>query len=697
MPGQVILSLAIHNHQPVGNFDHVFEAAYQQAYLPMVGALEHHPRIRLALHYSGPLLDWLEQWHEEFFPRLRALVARGQVELMTGGYYEPILPIIPDPDKDGQIRKLTAYLRRRLDARPRGLWLPERVWEPHLPKPLAQAGVEYTIVDDTHFLAAGLREQDLTGYFVTEEAGIPLKIFPSLKRLRYLIPWQSPDEVVAYLRAALAGPGTEAPVLLMGDDGEKFGLWPGTYALCWEQGWVEKFFAAVEAASNWLLVLPPGEAAERHSAGRVYLPTASYDEMMEWVLPADRAVEFAEIKHRLEEAGDPAARYLRGGFWRQFLVKYPEINTMHKRMLRASRKVHAMRAGPRARKALDELWAGQCNCPYWHGVFGGIYLPHIRRATFGHLIAAEALADQGRQATRVLADLDGDGADEIELTTPTAVATIDPRDGGGLVEWQWRAARINLVNVLTRRPEAYHRQLQHVSVSESPGQGVETIHTPRVRVKEPGLDGLLSYDPYRLASFLDHVLAPDVTPEAFARREYQELGSFVTAAYQPTFPRLRGGVAVALVCEGTVTVDSRLRPLRIEKQLSLATRGPELVASYRLHNPGTERLEVRFGVETVWAVTDPASVIRIDGRTAPAREPQVVGRAEALDITDWGWPAAATLRMPAAEVWLHPLETVSNSEAGFERILQGVVCLCLWEISLQPREGWEATLQCALA
>jgi len=211
------------------------------------------------------------------------------------------------------------------------------------------------------------------------------------------------------------------------------------------------------------------------------------------------------------------------------------------------------------------------------------------------------------------------------------------------------------------------------------------------------LDRLLSYDPYRLASFLDHVLDSEVTPEAFARREYQELGSFVTAPYQPTLPRVRRRVAVALACEGTVAVDGRLRPLWIKKQLSLATRAPELVALYRLHNPGAERLEVRFGVETVWAVTDPASVIQIDGRSAPAREPQVADRVQAVDFTDWGWPAAATLRVPAAEVWLHPLETVSNSEAGFERIFQGVVCLCLWTISLQPHERWEATLQCTLA
>ncbi|HXF82212.1 MAG TPA: alpha-amylase/4-alpha-glucanotransferase domain-containing protein, partial [bacterium] len=442
-----ILSLAIHNHQPVGNFAHVFESAYAQSYLPMVEALERHPAVRVALHYSGPLLDWIEASHPEFFPRVRALVERGQVEMMTGGYYEPILAAIPERDRAGQIRKMTTWLQRRLGAHPRGLWLAERVWEPHLPRSLATAGVAYTIVDDAHFRAAGLAAEQLRGVFVTEEGGLTLRVLASLRALRYLIPWHPVEEVLAFLREHGADP---APVLLMGDDGEKFGVWPGTYRHCWEDGWVERFFTALERERTWLTVLPPGEAAGRPPVGRVYLPTAAYDEMEAWALPVEAAVAYERVRRRLEDAGDEAARFLRGGFWRQFLVKYPEINTMHKKMLRVSEKVWALPPGRQRQRALDELWQGQCNCPYWHGVFGGVYLPHIRRATFAHLIAAEALADAAaRTAARAAtADLDADGMPEIELATPALVAWIDPQEGGSVVALDWRAGRVNLVNVL---------------------------------------------------------------------------------------------------------------------------------------------------------------------------------------------------------------------------------------------------------
>src|SRR4026208_855749 len=53
------LALTIHNHQPVGNFGWVIAETYDQAYLPMLEALERHPGVRLALHYTGPPLAWL--------------------------------------------------------------------------------------------------------------------------------------------------------------------------------------------------------------------------------------------------------------------------------------------------------------------------------------------------------------------------------------------------------------------------------------------------------------------------------------------------------------------------------------------------------------------------------------------------------------------------------------------------------------
>ena len=103
MAPRISLALAIHNHQPVGNFGWVFADVYEQAYAPMLDALDRHPGVRLALHYTGPLLDWIRAERPEFLERLRALVERGQVELLGGGYYEPVLASLPERDRVGQL------------------------------------------------------------------------------------------------------------------------------------------------------------------------------------------------------------------------------------------------------------------------------------------------------------------------------------------------------------------------------------------------------------------------------------------------------------------------------------------------------------------------------------------------------------------------------------------------------------------
>lgn len=712
---RLALALALHNHQPVGNFPSIFERAYRKAYEPMVAALERHPGVRVALHYTGPLLDWFREAHPDLLSRVRGLVARGQVEIMTGGYYEPILPAIPDRDKHGQIRKMTQAVRDLFGYEPTGLWLAERVWEPHLPKPLAAAGVVYTIVDDTHFLHAGLTEADLTGHFVTEEDGATLAILPSAKALRYHIPWSTVDHVMEWLRTQ-ARHGDER-VLVMGDDGEKFGLWPGTHRLCWERGWIEAFFTALEAASDWLTMMPPGEWVKtRPPSGRIYLPTASYDEMTEWALPAPAAARLPAIKHELETQGRAdVLPFLRGGFWRNFMVKYPEINTLHKTMLRASRRVWRMRPGPRRDAALDHLWQAQCNCPYWHGVFGGIYLGHIRSANYAHLIAAERIADAGRRRRQWVEartdDLDADGRPEILVRSDAQVFSIDPADGGSVVTWDVREAGVNLVNVMTRRAEGYHEALRQAiargdAVLYRPGEveesdGTETIHTARVRVKEWGLERYLTTDWYRRSGFLDHFLAPGGGPEAFARGEVGELGDFVNQAYDVVLDAAeaaRGSarsVVVRLVRDGHVWMGDAHASVRAEKTLAIPAGRETLEVTYRVSNRSGLTVAADFAVETNWGTTGPDATVVAGADSYRVGGARRIPDASAFTLRDETWRLAvsATVESPQPpDLWVMPIEVVSASEAGFERTFQGVSLLTVWPLRLVPGAVWEARL-----
>ncbi len=686
----VYLALAFHNHQPVGNFPDVMEQVWKEAYQPLVEMLSVHPGLKVTLHTSGPLRDWLLMSHPEWTTMLRGMVARGQAEIMGGAYYEPILPAIPDADKHGQLCKMNEAVLHDVGQPPRGAWLAERVWEPHLPKPIREAGLEYVVVDDSHLVYAGLDDEQLLGYYLTEEEGHVVAVFPSSTRLRYLIPWASLADVQDYLRSLREhGDGVLA---FMGDDGEKFGHWPGTHDLCYTDGWLDSFFGWVEAQSAWLRTVTLSEFMDlRPPLGRVYLPTASYKEMMEWALPARRCYELEKIRTGLEHEGNAQLlRYVRGGFWRSFLVKYPEANLLHKKMLRVSRKVHAY-DGPHRDQALDHVWQAQCNCTYWHGVFGGIYYPHLREAAYRHLIRAESLSS-GFPEEWVLerTDLDADGHEELVVEGPTQTLYFHLGNGGSLVEWDLRRLAFNLVGTITRRAEAYHYKMLDATASgdlKAGGSGgAENIHVAPIAVKDPSAASGLHYDSYQRVGLVDHLLREDAAFEAW----HQGAPSWLLPLprIERTASEKQGGQALEVLFD-TGEIRSPDCAIRVRRTISLPAEDASIKVRYAVTNLATGPLRARLGCEFNWAVAaGPAAGWEVTGggsRRGGLDWRGVLEEVASLTVfrTDLPLRVAASPD-PNATVWVAPLETVVYSLEGVELSCQGLSTLFLWPLELAP-------------
>ena len=695
MAPRISLALAIHNHQPVGNFGWVLAEVFDQAYLPMVDALERHPTVRLSLHYSGPLLEWLRVERPEFIGRLRALVAREQVEILGGGYYEPVLASLPERDRIGQLRRMADELEGLFGRRPAGAWLAERVWEPDLPTSLVAGGYGWTILDDAHFRAAAIREEDLWGPYTTDDQGHLLRVFGTEQGLRYRIPFRDVSEVIDYLRDHATEDGER--VGMMGDDGEKFGAWPTTWEHCWgERHWVERFFVALEHNADWLATTTPSDWLSAHRPiGRVYVPTSSYVEMGEWALPADESREFTAALHAAQKKHRPEVRWLRGAFWRNFQVKYREINDLHKQMLRTSDKVHQMAAGGDRERALDHLYQGQSNDCYWHGLFGGIYIGHMRLATLEHLIAAEDLADRaaGRLHTVERRDLDLDGLDDVRLSGPGQVVTVHATDGAGIGSWDIRPVRHALGAVMRRRPEAYHETLRrheaaaaaHGTHAETAGNAPTSIHD-MVLVKETGLSDRLHYDPFERRSGLVRFLEPATDAETWAAGRAVELGDAVESPFEVASLVLDRLVATR---EATVAGASGRATVSVTKTLVLGgdRRRPTLSLKVTVVNRSEHPVEARFGLE--W------TTMLLGGGGNPAAWWGVAGARSTHDshgtarrVTNYAQGNDAigaridSTVSKAAELWWAPVETVSNSEAGFERVYQGMGLLVSWPLKL---------------
>ena len=689
------LVLFIHAHQPVGNFEEVLERAYAHSYRPFLEVLERHPSIRLGLHYSGALLEWMERAHAEYFDRLRHLVQSEQIEIAGGGFYEPILIAIPPEDRREQIARMTDYVERHFGQRPRGAWLAERVWEPELPSTLAPAGIEYTLVDDNHFLAAGIGLEALYGYYLAEDLGSTVKVLPGLKALRYLIPFRIPEETIQFLRnSAREHPGEFAA---MGDDLEKFGVWPGTHKHCYEDRWLENFFSALEANGEWLETLTPGEAVRTHKPkGRADLPTASYGEMMEWALPTQARNRYHALAEEFSSRPD-CLPFLRGGIWRNFFSKYSEANLLHKKMLHVSEKIgrlgRSRRHGEGFRAAREEarrlLLRSQCNDAYWHGIFGGLYSPHLRAAAWQALARSEALADGLLHRNRHFAetsqhDFDLDGSDEIYLTSDRYAVLIEPHDGGTAAALDFRATGATVINSMMRRPEAYHTLVKNLPGGNAPG--VQSIHG-RTRAKEDGLERWLNYDRWPRHAFRLLLFGRGKNWQDYAIVRLEEDAGLAGGSYRVLENK---PTRVALASE-----ESEDWPAEKIFQLASTRSGFEICCDVSVERRAPGTASVYAALEMVVNFLAPAMPDRYfesAGQRYPLRWGAAVPASE-LQIVDEWQGVRATLAAPGArDFWIAPIETVSESEDGFERIYQGSQVLAVWPVEIGTGEKWEGRM-----
>ncbi len=704
MSNNIRLCLVLHNHQPIGNFDDVFEQAYRDSYEPFLDVFEDYEDLRISLHVSGPLMEWLDQHHANYLDRLTALVAAGRIEIIGGAFYEPILTMIPSRDRVGQITSYTNWLESRLDAEVRGMWVPERVWEQMLSSDLNQAKIQYTVLDDFHFRNAGLTEDQLFGYYVTENDGHTTSIFPGSEQLRYHIPFRDPEDTINYLRAA--SERHPNAIAVFGDDGEKFGSWPETNQHCYHDGWLRRFFEALAANRDWLTTTTLADAIDQvPPLGRIYLPDATYREMTEWALPVGQQLAYEGIVHDLEHDDRwPRIRpFVRGGFWRNFKVKYPESNEMYSRMMMVSRRIELAEEegtdGEDFYWAKRELYRGQCNCSYWHGAFGGIYLPHLRGAVYNHLIAAENLVDKatGRTDAYVEATVDDynfDAHQEVCLANDRLVALLAPAAGGQMYELDVRAICHNLLATLARRPEAYHRKV--VAGADASGDDCASIHD-RVVFKQEGLDRQLQYDKHPRKSLIDHFYDNDASIDAVISGEAMERGDFVWGLYEARVGRKPDRAQVRLIRQGNAWGI----PLKITKGVTAEAGNSTLKIAYLIEQIPPDEL-LHFGVEFNFAGLPSGAD---DRYFYHAKDEQLGDLSAKLDLSEvedlgmvdqWlGIDVRLTANRPTG-FWTFPVETISQSEGGIELVHQSVVVQPHWLIRGDAEGKWSVTMELSL-
>ena len=652
----VSLLLGVHAHQPPGNFPEVMELAHARCYRPFLQTLHRYPEFRFAAHFSGWLLQYLFDRHPADMALLREMVQRGQAELFGGGDMEPVLASIPTRDRIGQIRAMSERLERLVGQRPRGAWLTERVWDSTVVPALVDGGIDYVTVDDYHFLCTGKTAEELTRYYTTEEDGRALALFPIAETLRYRIPFGPAQETVTYIEQLSSRDPAVAAVYF--DDIEKFGIWPETYTWVYEKGWLQSFVEGV-LASKVIRTLHFDEFRRATpTQGVIYLPTTSYIEMNEWTLPAERAHAYANLvqQERAQQRYERDKAFVRGGIWKNFLSRYAEANWMHKRMLALSVRLQALPADQRGAPMRDLLYRAQSNDAYWHGLFGGLYLPHLRRAVYRAMIELEALLDSvAPRPLREQLDADMDGVAELFLHNRTLQAVVRCDADAAVVELDSYPLQHNFGDTLRRRREHYYRKIQLGEQSRVQDGGIASAHD-RVSFKHEIRLQDLEPDPRPRSLFLDRWLASD-EPHHPAYAPATEDFDGLVAVFEGRCPaaQIRKRVAVA---------DNRLT---VRYEISAQADG-SFETEINLAMPSCDGVLGRFVFEGV-VPGGFGRPLELPGVTTLALEDGVLGGTLEL------------LCSAPAQLSALPHHTVSQSEDGFEKIMQAITLTLRWPVA----------------
>jgi len=660
MPRPITLLFGVHAHQPVGNFASVIDDALDRCYRPFLRTLHRFPDFRFSVHFSGWLLGELCSRFPQDMALVAKMVGRGQVELLGGGDTEPVLAAIPARDRLNQLQTMNARIGRHFGGTPQGAWLAERAWEATVVPALADSGIRYTVLDDYHFLCTGLEARVLDSHYTTEEDGRAIDVFPISEALRYRIPFSLPEDAVAYLER-LAQEGRAAAIYF--DDIEKFGIWPETWDWVYGKGWLERFIQGVLASPLIGTATYSEFRASRATRGLIYLPTVSYVEMNEWTLPPGAAAHYDRLVRQEKEAGSYASSkpHLRGGFWRNFLSRYPEANWMHKRMLELSERLSAL---PEPGALRELLHRAQANDAYWHGLFGGLYLPHLRRAVWRSLIELEEALDAKLPRPPIeRRDVDLDGHDEIMLHNAHLAAALRLDGGASIHELDSYALRHNFCDTVTRRREFHHRKF-HEAPRAAPGSGIASAHD---RV-----------------GFRHAISAADLIADATARTSLADCWDTEGEPMRHVSDYALDAAAAPL---HALEFSCALAGGRVRKRIAL--EGRRLEIHWRLEGLPRGRLVTRLNLSMTSCDGYSGRYILEDG-SIPCGFGQSLAQASCsvltLDDLELGGALDLTAS-PAAQLAAEPYHTVSLSEAGFEKIMQAACLTLAWEAAAGAAEA----------
>ena len=657
MKDDIKIILGSHNHVPYGSSDEEFENAYNSKLKPFITTLYKYPHIPAVLHYSGVILYWIERYHPEFFMIIEDMISRKQVEFLGGGFYEPMMPLIPLADKIGQIEMLTTYLRKQFGKRPQGCWLPGLSWEQGMVSALSTSGMGFTFLDEDQFRFAGVERLDYP--CITEDMGKIITVFPIAGGYSAGFARKKAKDVLdAIISGGDEGGNASRIITVFPEsfyDGEDH-----SEAIEFS---MHEFFEDLSQRSDFITFSSPSRLIKGFSRlEKAYFPGSSERRFMYWAMDRKNRKKYKDPG--TDHTDSPV--FYDGALSKQFLVQYPEANGIYSKMMYTSLLISQLR-GDKSRKltAREELWKSQGYDAFCHIGDGGIYRSCIRKAAYKALLEAERITREKGDFISSLAafDFDLDGEPEY-LFQDKHINCYVKSPGAGIFELDYLPKAWNYLDTFARRQESY--------------------------IEEPEIE-----DGYRRSAFLDRLVPGSVTFQD-ARRSNFGQGRF--CALEPYtligMDRLHQEAKFKLHANRDVPFGD----IEIEKYYHLKKDSINL--AYTLSNRGEEPESFQFITEIDLSFPGESEKFqRIFTLGEPEKNPVSINKGglkhiQGLELQDIKNEVVINLSLGTpSDVWVMPVRTRCRINGEITDQYQSTCIMPVQPVTLKPGESYKTTFK----
>lgn len=652
------ISINFRLHLPTGSTDSQFRQCVENSLVPCLRLLESVPHLSCSLFLSGPILEWLSENRPAAINRINVLVRTERIEMLGGPLFQPVLPGIPAADRIGQIIACSERISDLFSCDPRGMLLPENVWQESLASEIAAADLEYVILDRAHFLAAGFSETELNGYFVTEDEGSALCLFPAHEMTETGLLLQPAEEILELLSNA-AGNSLHTLVI----DIETAFSNSGSESCSTTADWLTALDRLVADSSSLIRCSTPSQLLDSTpSLGQCYLATGTPDRSA-----TDGSVCISRQSWRSERL-----------YWKEGMDMYARMMGVSSQLARIrSSDVLLSSHKELIQRARLHLYRGQCNDAYWNGPRNGLFQPSLRAAVHRELIEAENLLLQIEQGVPAwiagrISDENFDLRREVRLSNHRISALVAPAQGGQLTELNVRTPAINLLATLSNTTPQPKAQPAADAAAEESAAESSTNDLPR-------------FWPRRM--LVDHFLRPDLTLQEFQRHEGL-ISDFEDAFYHAVLHEGETRIALEMHTEGKVQNSN----IKVSKTIVASMDRPgELLIQYRLSGPPDQQL-LHFGAEFNFALQpdNPEDSYFYDSQGQPLgglTETLILRQTDRVCMIDESLGLDISLELAReADFWISPVLTSNPQTPGEGRLQQSICIVPHWQFQM-PASG----------